>query len=259
MSANRPVNSHNERDLLEEVIIGSLHGVMFPAWNTINVAAVPPGEKLNAEAYVGRGGSPYPPELVQAARRELAEFIHILEMEGLRVRSLDPATNAVPFRTAEWQVSSSFCAANPRDPFMVIGNEILEIPMADCSRYFECWAYRSLFRVYFKAGESWTAAPTLQLLNALYDQHYTVPGQGEPMRFVVNEFEPVFDAADFVRCGRDTFCQTINVTNHFGIAWLQSHLGDGYRVHTLQKRCREAIHIDTTFMPLAPGKVLVNL
>ena len=115
-----------------------------------------------------------------------------------------------------------------------------------------------MFKEYFKAGAKWTAAPKPQLLDALYDQHYTVPGPGEPMRFVVNEFEPVFDAADSVRCGRDIFCQTSNVTNHFGVAWLQRHLGDGYRVHTLQSRCPEAIHIDTTFMPLAPGKVLVN-
>jgi glycine amidinotransferase len=258
MLANCPVSSHNEWDPLEEVIIGSLDGAMFPAWNTINVATVSPGEWLNAEAYVGGGGSPYPPELVQAARRELAEFIHILEMEGVRVRRLEPATYAAPFATPDWQVSSGFCAANPRDPFMVIGNEILETPMADRSRYFEAWAYRALFKEYFKAGAKWTAAPKPQLLDALYDQHYTVPGPGEPMRFVVNEFEPVFDAADFVRCGRDIFCQTSNVTNHFGVAWLQRHLGDGYRVHTLQSRCPEAIHIDTTFMPLAPGKVLVN-
>jgi len=258
MSANCPVNSHNEWDPLEEVVIGSLDGAMFPAWNTINVATAPPGEWVAAEERVGGGGSPYPPALVEAARRELAEFIHILEAEGVRVRRLDRANFAAPFGTPEWQVTSGFCAANPRDPFIILGNEILETPMADRSRYFEAWAYRSLFKEYFKAGARWTAAPKPQLLDALYDQQYTVPGPDEPMRFVINEFEPVFDAADFVRCGRDIFCQTSNVTNHFGIAWMQRHLGDGYRVHTLQSRCPEAIHIDTTFMPLAPGKVLVN-
>jgi glycine amidinotransferase len=258
MAMSCPVNSHNEWDPLEEVIIGSLDGAMFPAWNTINVVTAPPGEWVAAEARVGGGGSPYSPAIVEAARRELAEFIHILEAEGVRVRRLDMTNFAAPFGTPAWQVSSGFCAANPRDPFLIIGNEILETPMADRSRYFEAWAYRSLFKEYFKAGAKWTAAPKPQLLDALYDQHYTLPGPDEPMRYVVTEFEPVFDAADFVRCGRDIFCQTSNVTNHFGIAWLQRHLGNGYRVHILQSRCPEAIHIDTTFMPLAPGKVLVN-
>ena len=243
---------------MEEVIIGSLDGAMFPEWNTINVATVPPDVWTTAEEYVGGGGSPYPAELVTAARRELTAFIHSLEIEGVRVRRPDLAPYSAPYGTPYWKVSSGFCAANPRDPFLVIGNEILEAPMADRSRYFEGWAYRSLFKEYFNAGAKWTAAPKPQLLDSLYDKHYTVPGPDEAVRFVINEFEPVFDAADFVRCGRDIFCQTSNVTNHFGIAWLQRHLGDGYRIHTLQSRCPEAIHIDTTFMPLAPGKVLVN-
>jgi glycine amidinotransferase len=253
-----PVNSHNEWDPLEEVIIGTLDGAMFSEWNTINVATVPPGEWVAAEQYVGGGGSPYPPALVEAARRDLAELIHILEAEGVRVRRIDPANYAAGFGTPGWKVTSGFCGANPRDPFMVLGNEILETPMADRSRFFEAWAYRSLFKEYWQAGAKWSAAPKPQLIDALYDQHYTLPSSDEPMRYMVTEFEPVFDAADFVRCGRDIFGQKSNVTNQLGIDWLQSHLGDGYRVHVLENTSPEAIHIDTTFMPLAPGKVLVS-
>ncbi|MBF0389188.1 MAG: amidinotransferase [Desulfamplus sp.] len=255
-----PVNSHNEWDPLEEVIIGSLNGAMFPSWNVINYATVPPGEWAEAAKKLGGEGKPYPQWIVEPALKDLAEFIHILEAEGVKVRYINPAPNHfnTPFGTPDWRVETGFCAANPRDPFMVIGNEILETPMADRCRYFEAWSYRKLFKEYFKAGAKWTAAPKPQLLDDLYDWNYTVPKPDEPMRFMINEFEPVFDAADFVRCGQDIFCQTSNVTNHFGIEWLQRHLGNKYRVHTLVSRCPEAIHIDTTFMPLAPGKVLVN-
>ena len=219
------VNSHNEWDPLEEVIIGNLDGAMFPAWNVINEATVPPGEWTAIEKKAGGAGVPYSPELVEAARGELAEFIHILEAEGVNVRRIRPADYGAAFETPGWRVSSGFCAANPRDPFMVIGNEILETPMADRGRYFEAWAYRELFKEYFKAGAKWTAAPKPQLLDDLYDWDYTVPKPGEPMRFMVTEFEPVFDAADFVRCGRDIFCQRSNVTNRLGVLWLQRHLG----------------------------------
>jgi hypothetical protein len=51
------------------------------------------------------------------------------------------------------------------------------------------------------------------------------------MRYTISEFEPVFDAADFVRCGRDLFVTRSNVTNLMGIAWLRRHLGPGFRVH----------------------------
>jgi glycine amidinotransferase len=74
----------------------------------------------------------------------------------------------------------------------------------------------------------------------------------------VNESEPVFDAADFVRCGRDLFVTRSNATNRTGIEWLRRHLGDGFRIHEIRSRCLQPLHIDTTFMPLAPGKVLVN-
>ncbi|NEP81914.1 MAG: amidinotransferase, partial [Okeania sp. SIO3B3] len=137
-----PVNSHNEWDPLEEVIIGSLDGAMFPAWNVINDATAPPGEWSKALDQVGGAGAPYPPELVEAARKDLAEFIHILEAEGVTVRSVEPTNFAAPFGSPDWQMPSGFCSANPRDPFLIIGHEIIETPMADRGRYFETWAYR---------------------------------------------------------------------------------------------------------------------
>ncbi len=252
------VNSHNEWDPLEEVILGNLDGAMFPEWNTINRVTVPPGEWPGIEQLVGGAGVPYPPDLVAAARRDLAEFLAILKGEGVIVRQLRPAQFAAPFSTPAWGVKNGFCAANPRDPFLVIGNEIIETPMADRGRYFEAWSYRELFKEYFQTGARWTAAPKPQLLDDLFVADYQLPAAGEPARFILTEFEPVFDAADFVRCGRDLFAQTSNVTNRFGIAWLQRHLGADYRIHTLENRSSDAIHIDTTFMPLAPGKVLVS-
>jgi glycine amidinotransferase len=257
-SGSCPVNSHNEWDPLEEVIVGSVDGAMFPAWHTIDKHTFPPGEWEEFVKEIGGGGIPYPPENIKAAKRELEEFIHILEGEGVKVRRIDDVDYSQPFSTPAWQIPNGFCGANPRDPFLVIGNEIIETPMPDRNRYFETWAYRSLFKEYFKAGARWTAAPKPQLLDDLYDPNYRLPEPKEEIRFVLTEFEPVFDAADFVRCGRDIFGQLSHVTNHLGAEWLQRHLGDDYRVHLIETRFRYAMHIDLTFMPLAPGKVLVN-
>ena len=92
----------------------------------------------------------------------------------------------------------------------------------------------------------------------LYQSGYRVPDEGCPLTYVITEREPVFDAADFVRCGRDLFVIKSNVTNAAGITWLRRHLGDAYRLHEIESRCRQPMHIDTTLMPLAPGKLLVN-
>ena len=96
------------------------------------------------------------------------------------------------------------------------------------------------------------------LPDELYDYDMTTPAPGEAPRFVVNEFEPVFDAADFARCGRDLFATRSNVTNQSGIEWLRRHLGEGYRIHELRSTCPDPMHIDSSFMPLGPGRVLVN-
>jgi len=249
-----PVSSHNEWDPLEEVIIGSLDGAVIPSPHITVTRNIPP---LAARLYRLFGGRPYPRILVDAARRELEEFARILEAEGVVVRRPDPVNFRVWGRTPSWR-SKGYCIACPRDGFMVVGDEIIETPMAWRSRYFEAYAYRRLFKEYFERGARWTAAPRPELRDELFDYQWVPPEEGPPTRYMVTEWEPVFDAADFVRCGRDIFGIRSNVTNAAGFAWLRRHLGDRYRVHEIAHRCRNPMHIDSTFLPLAPGKVLVN-
>lgn len=161
------------------------------------------------------------------------------------------------FSTPNWK-SKGFCTACPRDVFLVIGDEIIESPMPWRSRYFEMHAYRDLLNEYFKKGARWTSAPKPVLDDDLYDQDYTVPSQDEDMRWLLHEVEPVFDAADFIRCGRDLFVTKSNVTNAMGIEWLRRHLGDRYTIHEIESLDKQPMHIDATFVPLAPGKLLIN-
>lgn len=254
----RPVESHNEWDLLEEVIVGDLAGAMFPSWNVINIETIPPFAQASREALLRQAGTPYPADVIEAGRKDLAEFVHILEAEGVRVRRPASVDHVAPYSTPAWGVANGYCAANPRDVFLVVGDEIIEAPMPDRSRYFENWAYRPLLIEYFKGGARWTAAPKPRLSDEQYDLEYRAPGPDEQMRYVITEFEPVFDAADFVRCGRDLFVQLSHVTNALGVEWMRRHLGPNYRVHVVETLCRQPMHIDTTIMPLAPGKMLVN-
>lgn len=58
----------------------------------------------------------------------------------------------------------------PRDILLVVGNEIIEAPMAWRARFFEYRAYRPLIKEYFKKGAKWTTAPKPTMANELYDQ-----------------------------------------------------------------------------------------
>lgn len=130
--------------------------------------------------------------------------------------------------------------------------------MAWRSRYFEIEAYRSLLKDYFMQGANWNAVPKPLLSDKLYNYDYGKDPNQDPLEYAITEHEPVFDAADFIRCGKDIFVQQSNVTNQLGIEWLQRHLGNTYRIHILQFEDKHPMHIDATLMPLAPGKLLIN-
>lgn len=76
--------------------------------------------------------------------------------------------------------------------------------------------------------------------------------------YVTTEFNPLFDAADMARCGKDVFVQRSHVSNDMGIEWIRRHLGDGYSVHKVEFDDYRAIHIDASFVPLRPGLLLVD-
>lgn len=254
VDAAAPVNSYNEWDPLEEVIVGRLDGAVIPS-NHISINISVP--KRVVPLFALFSGLRYPGFMVKPAQKELDYFISVLQAEGVVVRQPDPLDGRKPIQTPYWK-SRGFCTACPRDGFLVVGDEIIETPMPWRCRQYEGMAYRTLFKDYHRRGARWTSAPRPRLTDELYDYNYTVPKPGEPLRYVLTEAEPVFDAADFARCGRDLFVTRSNVTNLSGIDWLQQHLGDRYRIHIIESTCRQPMHIDSTFIPLAPGKVMVN-
>lgn len=253
-TAPSPVNSFNEWDPLEEVIVGVVDGASFPSWH-IALEPVLPSDQH--EVFRRNAGKPFPAEHIAAANKDLEEFVHILEGEGVRVRRPIALDQQQSFSGPGW-TSTGLYTAMPRDVLLVIGDEIIECPLAWRSRYYETLGYRSLLKEYFHNGAKWSTAPKPELRDEQYDYEWTEGKQDEPARLVITEFEPTFDAADFVRCGRDIFAQKSNVTNEFGIAWLRRHLGDKYRIHVFEFNDPHPMHIDATLVPLAPGKLLIN-
>lgn len=249
-----PVNSHNEWDPLEEVIVGHLDNATIPTNHVTVTFNLPPSV---AHLYRLAAGFKYPKWMRRLAEKELDGFVRVLEREGIKVRRPDSPNFSRRYGSPRWR-SRGFCVACPRDGFLVVGDEIIETPMCWPSRYFEAEAYRTLFKEYFHAGARWTAAPKPTLDQALFDRNFRLPARGEPIRYVINEYEPVFDAADFMRCGRDLFVTRSNVTNLSGINWLRRHLGPGYRIHEVESRCLQPMHIDSSFIPIGPGRVLIN-
>jgi glycine amidinotransferase len=109
----------------------------------------------------------------------------------------------------------------------------------------------------------WVQAPKSTMANDLYD--FDFPDVGSELRssyakqgkFPTTDIEPIFDAADIMRLGKDLVMQKSIVTNNGGVEWLRRHLRD-YRVHVLAFDDKVPWHIDATFLPLRPGLALMN-
>ena len=79
------VNAYNEWDPLEEVIVGIMDGASVPPWHIALKATMPEDQW---EFFRRFGGKRFPREEIDAANRDLDEFVRILEAEGVTVRRL---------------------------------------------------------------------------------------------------------------------------------------------------------------------------
>nr|CAB3248356.1 glycine amidinotransferase, mitochondrial-like [Phallusia mammillata] len=255
-----PVCSYNEWDPLDEVIVGRPDNACVPSL-TPEVKAISSPQQW--EFFRKFGGQFFPQEHLKKAVSQIEEMCNVLRHEGVTVRRPDIVDWSKAYETPDFK-SKGMYAAMPRDILIVIGEEIIEAPMAWRSRFFEYRAYRSLMKEYFQAGAKWTTAPKPLMSDELYDQNYPVESVehryklSSEGRYVTTEFEPCFDAADFMRCGKDIFAQQSQVTNLFGIEWMARHLGPDYKIHLLQFKDPNAMHIDGTFNVVGPGLVIVN-
>ncbi len=250
------VMSHNEWDPLEEVIVGVVEGAIVPPWDSILEATVPDHATWFFKKY---GGRPFPEEMIEKASLQLNNLVSVFESLNIVVRRPEQFDFSITYQTPWWR-STGLYAAMPRDVAMVVGDIIVEAPMAWRTRYFEIFAYRKLIQEYFDRGARWLAAPKPTMAGEFYDPKYhsdqhTINGVKQ---FVISNTEIAFDAADFVRCGQDLFVQKSQVTNAKGIEWVRRHIGEQYSVHEVEFGDTHPMHIDTTIVPLAPGKLLIN-
>ena len=135
-------------------------------------------------------------------------------------------------------------------------------------RWFEYLCYRPLLQKYWENDSNFRheSAPKPRLTNKDYYPDYLSEKIGDTKRlewaakkfFVTTEEEPLFDAADILRFGKDLVVQHGFTTNCKGIEWLNRHFPN-HRVHTVNfPGDPYPIHIDATFTPLRPGLILNN-
>jgi glycine amidinotransferase len=130
--------------------------------------------------------------------------------------------------------------------------------MADRSRYFETFAYRHVLQELSARGARWVSAPKPVLGDESFVPLLQRSADGHPTQWLTTESEPLFDAADFMKFGRDVMAMRSHVTNLAGIEWVRRLLAPDFTVHLVETLNPYAMHIDDTIMPLGEGKLLYS-
>lgn len=235
--------SCNEWDPLQEVVIGNIRNARFPH----------PDKSSHIGEWVGRPfdaipNGPIPQSIVDETAEDLDIFAKKLKELGVVVTRPDDWPHDREFSTPFWTTHGyyNYC---PRDIFAVIGNQIIETPNAIRSRYLESFSYRKMLMAYLKAGAKWYGAPKPMLLDDVFDVDHAYP--------IPKNHEPIFDAANILRFGYDLLYLISCTGNEMGARWLQSMLGEQYRVHICHLDYHGS-HIDTSIVALRPGLLLCN-
>jgi len=207
------VSSWNEWDPLKHVIVGRAEGAMLQAPEPAVY------RDFSKDGFPYPNWGPMPEDRVARAVEQLDNFTGILEKRGIRVDRPEPLDWSQTIQTPEWKQESMLGCMPPRDVLLTVGNEILEATMSQRSRWFEYLAYRPVLEKYYAEDPNfrWEAAPKPRLTELTYkkDWHKIWNDLSEEERsqkaeasdWLITEVEPLFDAADIVRFGKDLFVQ----------------------------------------------------
>jgi glycine amidinotransferase len=237
----------NEWGKLKQIIVGRPEFAQIPtirdkSLHTIDYA------NYTDEQFLRIPYGRYPNWMIEETIEDLDELSKTLE--GLGVEVFRPALIdwSEKYSTENWEVDGyyGYC---PRDSMLVIEDKVIATPMALRQRQNEVRAFKHLF------DEScWVDFPKPKLLDSIYNRGL-LPGP------TLGNEEPVFDAANLLKCNNDIIYLVSNTGNLAGAEylqkWLDENMKEKYKVHPIED-VYAFIHIDTTFVLIREGLVLLN-
>ena len=239
------VSVNNEWGKLREIIVGTIDNANMPTH----------GKDLHCINYATETEIPkdeigfWDKQVYDETQEDLENLSNLLTDIGVKVHRPSSIDTQKIVSNGYWETTQyyTFC---PRDTVTVIGNNILESPMSLRSRQFETDSFRDIFIKKMEEGVNWVSAPKPRLLDSMYQRE-------DLSKITLNNHEPVFDAANILRCNDDILYLVSNTGNLKGSKWLQNFLGEKYKVHNIEN-VYSYIHIDSTIALLREGLCLLN-
>lgn len=207
--------------------------------------------KYNISRYLSKfmivPGYKYPSYIINQAKKESDNLERILSNQ-YQIKCYRPDTTKLNFCHFH-NTKSHFNANNPRDVMFTYGSKIYLTPMAEKSRYYENLCYKDIISQYFD-NYNIVTLPKSKMKKNLYDINH---------KYLTNNSDIVFDAADTLKIGKHLFIQRSIVTNNIAINFMKKNLkSKGYKVHKLEFHEDFPHHIDATLNTIKPGIFIEN-
>lgn len=241
--------SVNEWGRLCEVILGSPRGAIVPSMDDISQQSF---DRFSEAETAAIQTMPMPQWVIDETLEDVAELETVLKSHGVRVLRSEHLDSTKTVSTPYWQTQQE-SSINIRDMTLILGDMIIEAPSPTRGRYAESFAVRDLFDDYRRrCNTAWFVAPHRpRLMDGTYDLSRDIG---------INETEPLFDAANFVRLGRDIVMDVNNTANRAGADWVQLALDKHFGMRVVNVHCvaLSPDHMDVIIVPLCEGCALIN-
>mgnify|MGYP003647800436 CR=1 FL=1 len=252
------VNSTNEWDSLEEVIVGRGVPSELPAIEFTfklffhdNIYNTTFGDGTNG--YITR-------RHIDEHNEDVENFAALLQSHNIIVKRPKLPERIYKIKTQHWE-SVVHPALNVRDQTMIVDDTIIETPPSCRWRYFENDYMKHLFLDYFKQGAKWIQAPKPLMLDESFDldyvekmsharQHYEAL---KKQSYMACGHEIMFDAANCMRLDEHILVNVSNKNQELGAKWLQDVLPNK---KILTAPLADS-HIDSSILFLRPGVAIV--
>lgn len=237
----------NEWGQLREIIVGSAINAQVPSIGDKSLHCIDYAH-LSDEEFKNRPHGGYPYDMIRQTEDDLNEIADTLKSLGVIVHRPEERKFSNFIKTDDWEVDGyyNYC---PRDSMLVINDKVIATPMTLRHRSDESNTCKPLFY-----RSHWVDAPKPRLLDSIYQRdNLSIP--------TLLNGEPVFDAANVLKHNNDLLYLVSNTGNMDGANWLDNYcketFGNEYKVHPVEN-VYAYIHIDTTFVFLREGLVLLN-
>jgi glycine amidinotransferase len=257
------ISSYDEFTQLKTVIIGRLENACTPSDEICYRI------KSNGSSQIHGYSGPREPSQLIRAQKQLNNLVTILENEDIKVLRPEITDWKKNIKHPNFEIPWQNCSTCPRDVFNIFGTTILEAPMSWRSRSFEYLPYRKMFNEMFFADRNikYISAPKPTYADAMYDYSYPVKHNSYERQDLIdkniypltNSTEPLFEAADVYKCGKDLFYHEHYWSNPKGYEWLNRQFGEEYNIHKLTFTNNHIpTHVDAIINIPRPGVLIKN-